>query len=120
MCLSSEPHILFNFDFYTIYIISNYDSTSCFTCLDDTNYSEWALCIEAELVCKGLWTNVIEILVDTEGKTDANIKKKYETKLGKQSATKTAEAQTEMILRVDDSQLSHIWSRNPLEIWMDL
>jgi len=76
--------------------------------------------MEAELVRKGLWTNVMEILVDTEGKADANVKKEYETKLGKRSATKMAEARAEMILRVDDGQLSHMQSKDPLEIWMDL
>jgi len=48
--------------------------------------------MEAELICKGLWTNVIEIVMDTEGKEDADIKKEFETKLGKQSASKMAEA----------------------------
>ena len=61
----------------------DHDSTSHFTHLNDTNYPEWALCIEAELVHKGLWTNVMEILVDTEGKADADVKKKYEAKLEK-------------------------------------
>jgi len=76
--------------------------------------------MEAELIRKGLWTNVIEIVMDTEGKEDADIKKEFETKLGKQSASKMAEAQAEMILRVNDGQLSHMQSKDPLEIWRDL
>jgi len=63
--------------------MSDHNSTSYFTRLNDTNYPEWALCMEAELVRKGLWTNVMEILVDTEEKADADVKKKYKTKLGK-------------------------------------
>ena len=63
--------------------MSDHDSISCFTCLNNTNYPEWVLCMEAELVCKGLWTNIMEILIDTEGKADADVKKEYETKLGK-------------------------------------
>jgi len=59
--------------------------------------------MEAELIRKGLWTNVIEIVMDTEGKEDADIKKEFETKLGKQSTSKMAEARAEMILRVDNS-----------------
>ena len=62
----------------------------------------------------------MEILIDTEGKADADVKKEYETKLGKQSATKMAEAQAEMTLRVDDGQLSHMRLKDLLEIWMDL
>jgi len=76
--------------------------------------------MEAELIRKGLWTNVIEIVMDTEGKEDADIKKEFETKLGKRSASKMAEARAEMILRVDDGQLSHMRSKDPLEIWRDL
>ena len=63
--------------------MSDHDSTSRFTRLNDTNYPKWALRMEAQLVRKGLWTNVMEILVDTEGKADADVKKEYETKLGK-------------------------------------
>ena len=100
--------------------MSDHDSTSRFTRLNDTNYPEWALRMEAELVHKGLWTNVMEILVDTEGKADADVKKEYETKLGKRSATKMAEARAEMILTVDDGQLSYMRSKDPLEIWIDL
>jgi len=83
--------------------MSDHDSTSCFICLNDTNYPEWALLMEAKPVRKGLWNNVMEILVDTKEKADADVKKEYETKLGKQSASKMAEAWAEMILRVDNS-----------------
>jgi len=76
--------------------------------------------MEAELIRKSLWNNVVEILVDTEGKADDDVKKEYETKLGKRSASKMAEARAEMILRVDDGQLSHMRSKDPLEIWTDL
>jgi len=72
--------------------------------------------MEAELIHKSLWNNVVEILVNTEGKADDDVKKEYETKLGKRSASKMAEAQAEIILRVDDGQLSHMWSKDLLEI----
>ena len=111
MCLSSEPipHLIpFFLGFYTTYIMLDHDSTSCFPHLNDTNYPQWALCMEAELIHKSLWNNVVEILVDTEGKADDDVKKEYETKLGKQSASKMAEAQADMILRVDGGQLSHM------------
>jgi len=72
--------------------------------------------MEAKLICKGLWTNVIEIIMDTEGKEDADIKKEFETKLEKRSASKMAKARAEMILRVDNGQLSYMRSKDPLEI----
>ena len=31
-----------------------------------------------------------------------------------------AEARVEMVLRVEDSQLAHMWSWDPMEIWMAL
>ncbi|KAJ6605865.1 hypothetical protein B0H10DRAFT_1657796, partial [Mycena sp. CBHHK59/15] len=46
--------------------------------------------------------------------------KELETKVSKRNAQKMAEARAEMILRVDDGQLSHMRSRDPMEIWNDL
>jgi len=63
---------------------------------------------------------VIEIVMDTEGKKNADIKKEFETKLEKQSAFKIAEAGAEIILRVDNGQLSYMQLKDPLEIWRDL
>ncbi|KAF8073463.1 hypothetical protein FPV67DRAFT_1398015, partial [Lyophyllum atratum] len=38
----------------------------------------------------------------------------------KRTAKKMAEARAEIILRVEDSQLSHMRSRDPMEIWSSL
>ena len=63
---------------------------------------------------------MIEIVMDTEEKKNADIKKEFETKLEKRSASKIAEAQAEIILRVDNGQLSYMQSKDLLEIWRDL
>ena len=99
--------------------MSDHESSSRFPRLNDTNYPEWALRMEAELIRKSLWV-VVEVTVDSEGKAAEDIKKELETKLSKRNAQKMAEARAEMILRVDDSQLSHMRSRDPMEIWNDL
>jgi len=88
--------------------MSDNNSTPCFLHLNDTNYSEWVLYIEAELIRKDLWTNVIEIVMNTKEKKDTDIKKEFETKLGKQSTSKMAKVQAEIILRVDNGQLFHM------------
>lgn len=97
----------------------DHESSSRFPRLNDTNYPEWALRMEAELIRKGYWS-VVEITVDTEGKEPAEVAKELDTKVSKRNAQKMAEARAEMILRVDDGQLSHMRSRDPMEIWNDL
>lgn len=48
--------------------------------------------MKAELTRKGLWTGVIEIVVDEEGKTKEDISKEYASKLVKCKTEKMAEA----------------------------
>jgi hypothetical protein len=79
----------------------DHESSSRFPRLNDTNYPEWALRMEAELIRKGLWA-VVEITVDTEGKEPAEVTKEVETKVSRRNAQKMAEAWAEMILQVDD------------------
>jgi len=76
--------------------------------------------MEAELTRKGLWTNIVEVVVDEDGKTEEEVQKDYMAKLAKRSASKMAEARSEMILRVDGGQLPHMISRDPLEVWSNL
>ncbi|THH04488.1 hypothetical protein EW146_g10164 [Bondarzewia mesenterica] len=87
--------------------------------LNDGNYLEWAMMMEAELVRKGLWA-VMDILVDTEGKDEASWKAELQMKMVKRTAQKMAEAHAEMILRVEEGQLSHMRSRDPMKIWGSL
>jgi hypothetical protein len=43
------------------------DEKTCFPPLNDSNYTEWSIRMEAELVRKGLWDNV-QCEVSVEGK----------------------------------------------------
>jgi hypothetical protein len=90
-----------------------------FAKLDDSNYPEWSVMMEAELVRRGLWS-VVMIEVDGSGKDVSMIEAELKAKKSKQDEGKMAEARAEMILRVEGGQLSHMRSRDPLEIWQDL
>ena len=87
------------------------------TQLNDSNYPEWAIRMEAILVQEDLWP-MVEISVNTEGKTV------QETAVAKEKAKctkdKMARAQAEMILQVEDNQLVHMMSTDPMEIWQIL
>jgi hypothetical protein len=96
------------------------DSSARFPKLNDTNYAQWSIMMEAELTRKGLWTNIVEVVVEKDGKTEEEVQKDYMAKLVKRSASKMAEARSEMILRVDGGQLPHMISRDPLEVWSNL
>lgn len=96
------------------------DSSTRFPKLNDTNYAQWSIMMEAELTRKGLWTNIVEVVVDQDGKTEEEVQKDYMARLVKRSVSKMAEARSEMILRVDGGQLSHMMSRDPLEVWSNL
>ncbi|KAJ7364857.1 hypothetical protein DFH08DRAFT_681932, partial [Mycena albidolilacea] len=45
---------------------------------------------------------------------------KFELKKSKRKAQKMVEARAEMLLRVDSGQLSHMWLKDPMEIWTNL
>jgi hypothetical protein len=87
--------------------------------LNDTNYAEWSMRMEAIFVRKELWS-VVNVEVDTEGKDEEMIEKELNVKTSKRSASKMAEVWAEMILRVEDGQLSHMHERDPMEIWQTL
>ncbi|EIW57750.1 uncharacterized protein TRAVEDRAFT_102351, partial [Trametes versicolor FP-101664 SS1] len=44
----------------------------------------------------------------------------YEKKKQKRSTQKMAEARAELVMSVDDGQLAHMRSRDPMEIWQVL
>jgi hypothetical protein len=95
-----------------------------FSRLGNTNYPEWIMRMEAILVKKGLWP-LIEILVrkekaDGSEKTAAEIKAERDRLIAVRDPAKMAEARAEMILRVEDGQLSHMSARDPMVIWEDL
>ena len=96
------------------------DTTVCFPNLNDSSYAEWSVWMEAVLVQRGLWSMVkIPISgVDANGgiKAVSTIAAEVESAMKKQDAGKMDEAHAEMILHVDDGQLSHMRSRDPLKI----
>lgn len=95
-------------------------STVRFQNLGDANYDKWSPRMEADLIRKNLWDGIIEIIVDPKDKTPEQIAAEFELKKSKRKAQKMAEARAEMVLRVDDGQLSHMRSKDPMEIWANL
>ena len=86
------------------------DDKTRFPLLNDGNYMEWSICMEAELVHKGLWDN-IQCKVSVEGKSTQEVEEIVMKWCGKHK--KMAETCAKIILRVEDSQLAHICGRNP-------
>jgi hypothetical protein len=97
--------------------MSGDDSKSVhFDPLDDSgNYSEWVIRMEAELIRRELLDVVVydDNVEGTPEEVEA-AKKKW---MAKRSKKKLAEARAEIIRRVKDSQLPHMRSRDPMEIW---
>src|SRR6202023_24965 len=87
--------------------------------LNDSNYAEWAVRMEAILVKKGLWS-VVRVMVDEKGKTASTIAVEQQKKIAERDSAKMEEARAELILRVDDGQLSHMRCNDPMEIWETL
>ena len=55
--------------------------------------------------------------MDTNGKTDAEIEAIWADWRKKRSAKKITEAYAEIVLRVENSQLVHMCSKDPETIW---
>jgi gag-polypeptide of LTR copia-type/Zinc knuckle len=91
-----------------------------FVCLNDSNYAEWAVCMQAILVRRGLLSQIVNIVVDETGKDAATIAAEVEDLKKKRDAGKMDEACAEMVLRVEDGQLSHMHSGDPMEVWRTL
>ena len=91
-----------------------------FARLNDSNYAEWAVRMQAILVRCGLWSQIVNIVVDETGKDATTVAAEIEDLKKKRSAEKMDEAYAEMVLRVEDGQLSHMCSRDPMEVWRTL
>jgi hypothetical protein len=88
-----------------------------FNRLNDTNYAEWALRMEAVLVQTGLWS-MIDLGIDPTGKDASMIAAEEAAAMKKRTADKMNEARAAIILRVEDGQLAHcLRSKDPKEIW---
>ncbi|KAI5117552.1 hypothetical protein M0805_004752 [Coniferiporia weirii] len=65
--------------------------TGRFPWLNDTNYGEWAMRMEAVLIRKGL-LGMVELEVEADGKTKEEYKAEYAKAKTKRPKTKMAEA----------------------------
>ena len=92
------------------------ERTPRFPLLGNGNYGEWSIRMEAELIRKGLW-DMVFVEVDTDGKSDDDVKAELQKLVAKRSAKKMAEARAEIILRVERDQLVHARERDPKLIW---
>jgi hypothetical protein len=92
------------------------DKTPHFPLLNNTNYSEWSIHMEAELIRKGLWELVL-CKVEKSGKDASEITAEIEKVKAKRSAKKMAEACAKIILRVEGLQLAHMRNWDPMAIW---
>ena len=97
-------------------IMSFKDRTPHFTLLNNTNFHKWSIHIEAHLIWKDLW-GTVTCETDTDGKSDAEIEGIWADWRKKQSMKKIMEAYAKMVLRVEDSQLVHMCSKDPEVIW---
>jgi hypothetical protein len=101
------------------------ESTVRFARLNNTNYPEWCLRMEAVLVRAGLW-NMIKPTVDTlasdgKEKDASTIAAEFEAALKARTKSKMNDARAEIILRLEDGQLSHcLRSDDPRTIWLIL
>ena len=72
--------------------------------------------MEAELIQKGLWTDLVEIAIDANNKTDDVVAAKIAAKMLKRKPEKMAQARAKMILCVEPGQLAHMTTKDPMEI----
>ena len=87
--------------------------------LNDSNYAEWAIRMEAILVRYDLWS-MVEIFMESEGKTQQKVNEEFAEKKAARSRDKMARARAEIILRVQDNQLVHLMASDPMENWQTL
>ncbi len=89
--------------------------------LDETNYHYWAMRMEAELIRRDLWSVIVCDEDDLVGKTDEEVNAARVQWLNKRTAKKMAEARSEIVARVCDSQLDHfLMLKDPKVIWETL
>ena len=81
-----------------------------FARLNNSNYAEWAVRMQAILVRHGLWSQIVNIVVNETGKDAATVAAEIEDLKKRRSVEKMDEACAEMVLRVKDGQLSHMRS----------
>ena len=71
--------------------------------------------IEAQLIHLGLWDGVV--FEPDSGLSDNEVVKARERWMKRHTRKKVAEARAEIVLRVENLQLLHMQSQDPMEIW---
>jgi hypothetical protein len=86
-------------------------SSTRFQRLNNTNYAEWSLRIEAILVRASLWgmihPEIDHVKADSTEKDVSTIALEFEAALKVRMTMKMNEARAEIILCLEDGQLSH-------------
>ena len=80
--------------------------------LNEENYGDWSMMMEAVLVRKQLWDIVNGEKTRPMGSENSAPVKSF--------IKKQAEAQAELVLAVESSQLLHLRNSDPAKIWEDL
>jgi Domain of unknown function (DUF4219) len=80
--------------------------------LNEENYGDWSMMMEAILVRKQLWDIVNGEKMRPLGSENLAPSKNF--------IRKQAEAHAELVLAVESSQLLHLCNSNPAKIWEDL
>ena len=80
--------------------------------LNEINYADWSMMMEAVLVRKQLWDVVNGEKTKPMGSENSSVVKSF--------IRKQAEARAELVLAVESSQLPHLRNADPSKIWEDL
>ena len=83
-----------------------------FAKLNDGNYADWSMMMEALLVQKQLWEIVNKEKTRPMGSDTSAPVKAF--------IRKQAEARAELVLHVDNAQLPHLQNSDPVKVWEDL
>ena len=90
------------------------DCDLTFAALTDGNYAEWEICMEANLVERGLWEYIFGTVVKPEGDTVGARKAIAEYEM------KVRQTRASMIKRVMASQLPHMKDLDLKKVWAEL
>ena len=95
-------------------LVSDAMAPSSIARLNDDNYAEWVVGIEALLTRKGLWEVTSAPATDTRPNGSDN------TKAVRSWSAKIAEARAELILNIEPTQYAHVQSTDAHEVWSEL
>ena len=80
--------------------------------LNEENYGDWSMMMEAVLIRKQLWDIMNGEKMRPMGSDNSAAIRNF--------TWKQAEAHAELVLAVESLQLPHLWNSDPAKIWEDL